>query len=188
MKEGNQEETVMRMERMKAAGLGIAALAAAGLGLAASGSPVAAQAQDQAAQAEAAGDRLGETISRAIKAEGPFFTDAERAVIERKCGYAPGEWDGFDANMSDGRFVCTNGKRVDDAEMRALMDVAGPRIGRRVSAAMARPEVEAAIAAVAEAATREALASVDEAAIAREVEAAVREAMAETRRSARRGR
>ena len=105
-----------------------------------------------------AGERLGEATERAMRAAGPFFTEAEQAVIRRKCGYAPGEWDGFDIHVSDKVLTCKNGKRVDDAEVRALMEVAGPRIGRRVSAAMNAPEVREAIAAVASEATREAMA------------------------------
>jgi hypothetical protein len=104
-----------------------------------------------------AGERLGRTIDRAIHAEGPFFTPAEQAVIRRKCGYAPGEWDGSQANMSNGVFTCTNGRRVADAEMRELMDVAGERIGRRVSAAMQSAEVREAIGRVADEATQRAL-------------------------------
>jgi len=104
-------------------------------------------------------DALGTVINRAIHAGGPFFTPAERAVIERKCGYAPGQWDGRDFSMSKGVFECPNGKKVDDAEMRALMQVAQPRISARISAAMARPEVQAAIRATASRAAREALAN-----------------------------
>ena len=105
------------------------------------------------------GDPLGTVITRAIYAGGPFFTPAERAVIERKCGYAPGQWDGRDFSMSNGVFECPNGKKVDDAEMRALMQVAQPRISARISAAMARPEVRAAINRTASRAAREALAN-----------------------------
>jgi hypothetical protein len=104
-----------------------------------------------------ANEQLNRTINRAIHAEGPFFTPAEQAVIRRKCGYAPGEWDGSQANMSNGVFICTNGRRVADAEMRELMDTAGERIGRRVSAAMNGPEVQAAIARVADEATQRAM-------------------------------
>ena len=140
-----------------------------------------------APRAQAAGERLGATIDRAIRADGPFFTAEERAVIERKCGYAPGEWDGYEANMSDGVFRCANGRKLDDAETRALMAAAGERIGRRVEAVMQSAEVREAIERVSEEATREALAAVDHAKIAeraaRDAEVAVRKAMEETRRS-----
>ena len=138
-------------------------------------------------RAQEAGERLGRTIDRAIKADGPFFTAQERSVIERKCGYAPGEWDGYEANISDGVFRCRNGKRVDDPEMRAVMETAGKRIGARVEAVMESAEVKSAIAEVSEEATREALAAIDHAKIAeqaaREAQVAVRKAMEETRRS-----
>ena len=108
------------------------------------------------------GDPLGTVINRAIHAGGPFFTPAERAVIEHKCGYAPGQWDGRDFSMSNGVFECPNGKKVDDPEMRALMQVAQPRISARISAAMAQPEVQAAIRETASRAAREALANLAE--------------------------
>jgi len=102
---------------------------------------------------------LGAIINRAIHEGGPFFTPAERALIDRKCGYAPGEWDGYDVSIGDGVFRCTNGKTVDDAEMRALIKVAQPRIAARVTAAMAQSEVRAAIHREAMAAARNALAN-----------------------------
>ncbi len=112
-------------------------------------------AESESGSAEA---RLEAVIKRAIRAEGPLLLADERALIERKCGYAPGSWDGDSFQMTDGVLHCRNGRRVDDPEVRAMMDVAGPRIGRRVSAAMARPEVKAAISAVARAASAEAMA------------------------------
>jgi hypothetical protein len=78
-------------------------------------------------------------------------------VIERKCGYAPGAWDGFEANLSDGSFTCRDGRRVDDPEMRAVLRAAAPRIEARVEAVMARADVAAAIARVAEVAAARAL-------------------------------
>ena len=140
--------------------------------------------------ADAAGDRLGERIEAAIKADGPFFTAAERGVIERKCGYAAGSFDGYEANMQDGVFICRGGKRVNDPEMRALLAAAEPRIERRVEAVMASPEVEGAIRAVAAEAERAALAAIDHAGIARQAaregEAAARRARLEARRLNRR--
>ena len=139
-----------------------------------------------AAGPDEAGNRLGTVISQAIRAEGPFFTPSEQAVVVRKCGYAPGELDGYDVNISDHGLRCKNGRRVDDPEMRALLRTAQPRIGRRVSAAMARPDVQAAIREVSEDASRRALASIDHAKIAREAARAAREAMEQTRRDWRR--
>jgi hypothetical protein len=126
---------------------------ALGLAVAALGTPGAAAVRD------GAGDPLGTIITRAIHDGGPFFTPAEQAVINRKCGYAPGEWDGYDVSIENGVFRCKNGRTVDDAEMRALLDVARPRISARVSAAMDRPEVKAAIREVARESVRKALAN-----------------------------
>lgn len=162
-----------------------------GLGLAVAGSLAVGLSGGAAAEgsssAEAAGDRLGAAIERAIKGGGPFFTPEERALVEARCGYAPGSWDGFEANIRNGAFVCRDGRRVDDPETRAMLAAAGPRISRRVEAAMEREDVKGAIRAVAEEAEREALRAVDQAAIARaaarEAEAAAREA-AEARRAA----
>ena len=102
-------------------------------------------------------EALGQTINRALHADGPFFTPAERALIERECGYAAGQYDGFDANISNGVFTCSNGRRVDDPEMRAMLRAAEPRIAARVRTVMRRPEIRAAIDRVADAATAQAL-------------------------------
>lgn len=102
-------------------------------------------------------ESLSTLIDRNLRAGGSWFTPSERALIEWKCGYAPGEWDGFEANLSDGTFICRDGRKVDDPEMRAVLRAAGPRIEARVEAVMARADVTAAIARVAEAATAEAL-------------------------------
>ena len=115
---------------------------------------------DRPAAAEE-GDALGAMIEQTIRAEGPFFTPDEQAVINRACGYAPGEWDGYDINMTDDVLHCSNGRTVDSPEVRRVMAVATPRITRRVEAVMARPEITAAIARVAEKATAEALRNLD---------------------------
>lgn len=106
--------------------------------------------------------RLNAVIQRAIHAEGPLMLADERALIERKCGYQAGSWDGSNFSMNEGVLHCSNGRKVDDPEVRAMMKVAGPRIGRRVKAAMARPEVTAAIDAVAREASARALARLRE--------------------------
>jgi len=148
-------------------GAGFAALAAGAAALLTMGAPAAATPETEA------NGRLNTLIQQSIREGGPFFTAEERAVIERECGYAPGSWDGFEANMSDGVFHCTNGRRVDSAEMRAVMEAAGPRIGARVSRAMARPEVTEAISRVAAEASEAALRNIDVEAIAREAALAV---------------
>ncbi|MET1110138.1 MAG: hypothetical protein ABWX67_01280 [Allosphingosinicella sp.] len=110
--------------------------------------------------APAATDREGEALSalinRELRSDGSWFTPAEQAVIARKCGYRAGEWDGFEARLTGGRFHCTNGRVADDEEMRALIRAAEPRIEARVEQVMARPEVEAAISRVTQAAAAEA--------------------------------
>jgi hypothetical protein len=78
-------------------------------------------------------------------------------VIEQKCGYKPGEWDGFEASLINGEFHCANGRVVGDPEMRALIRAAGPRIEKRVDTVMARDDVRAAISRVANAAAAEAM-------------------------------
>jgi hypothetical protein len=102
---------------------------------------------------------LGTVINEAIHRDGPMLTPAEQGVIRAKCGYAPGEWDGSDFSINNGVFLCSNGKKVDDPEMRALLKVVQPRISARVSAAMTSPEVQAAIRATADEAARKALAN-----------------------------
>jgi hypothetical protein len=104
--------------------------------------------------------RLERTLDRAIESSLPFFTPQEQALIERKCGYAPGSRDSSNINITDGVLLCTNGRRVDDPEVRAMMEVAGRRISRRIHAALESAEVRAAIAAVAAEASAEAVRSV----------------------------
>jgi hypothetical protein len=134
------------------------------------------------ARAEEAGDRLGVTIDRAIRAGGPFFTAEERAVIERACGYPAGSWDGYSANMHNRSFVCSDGRRVDSAEVRAVMDAAGPRIGARVEAAMDSAGVREALERVASEAAAAAMAGIDHEEITREAMAEARRAVADSHR------
>ena len=110
-----------------------------------------------AAKAGPEDESLNRIINRELRADGPFFTAPERALIERKCGYAPGQWDGFDVNISNGVFSCRDGRRVDDPELRAMLHAAQPRISQRVREVMARPAVTAAISRVAHEATERAL-------------------------------
>lgn len=130
-------------------------LGAAAVGLGLAGASTAAAAAPVRSGAE---ESLNALIERALREGGSFFTPQERRVIERKCGYRPGEWDGYEASFGGGVFRCTNGRRVDDAEMKAVMHSAGPRIGRRVGQTMARADVRAAIARVASEAAERAMA------------------------------
>jgi hypothetical protein len=120
-------------------------------------SAAAAAAHPEPREGSSAKDRLENVIQQAIHGEGPLLLAAERALVERKCGYAAGSWDGNSVSMTDGVLICSNGRRVDDPEVRAAMEVAGRRISARVNAAMARAEVRAAISAVADQASREAI-------------------------------
>ena len=175
----------MVVKAFGAAGFAAAGLAGA-LALATAGGQAMAQppsresaAEQHAARAEAAGERLGAVIERALRGDGPFFTAEERAVIERACGYAPGSWDGYDANIQDDGFVCSNGRRADSEEARAVMAVAGPRVSARLSAAMNGPEVRAAMEEVTRSAAAAATAAVDQAEIARQARQAAQEATRE---------
>lgn len=155
-----------------------AVLAVAVLGLAGSAVALGSGAGSASAHPGAAPeDKLGQRIEAAIKADGPFLTAAERAVIERKCGYPAGSFDGFEVSISNGVLTCRDGRKVDDAEMRALLAVAEPRIERRVRSVMESAEVQGAIRAVADEAQREALASINHEKIARETAEAVRKGM-----------
>ena len=102
-------------------------------------------------------DELSALINRELRAGGSWFTPAEQAVIVRKCGYAPGEWDGFEVRLTGGKLHCSNGRVVDDAEVRGLIRSAEPRINARVRRVMARSDVRAAISRVAETAAAEAM-------------------------------
>ena len=110
-----------------------------------------------AATATPESEALSRTINRELRAGGSWFTAEERALVERKCGYAPGQWDGFEVNISNNVLTCSNGRRVDDPEVRAMLRAASPRISARVREVMARPAVHAAIDRVARVATERAL-------------------------------
>lgn len=139
---------------MKAALSSAATLAALALALAAPSAP--------AAAGRVEGEKaLSALINRELRAGGSWFTPAEQRVIEQKCGYKPGEWDGFEARLTNGEFHCTNGKVVSDPEMRALIAAAGPRINKRVKTVMGRADVRAAISRVASAAAAEAMREVE---------------------------
>jgi hypothetical protein len=100
---------------------------------------------------------LSALINRELRAGGSWFTPAEQAAIVRKCGYAPGEWDGFEVRLTGGKLHCSNGRVVEDQEIRGLIRSAEPRIEARVKRVMARSDVRAAISRVAEAAAAEAM-------------------------------
>ena len=105
-------------------------------------------------------EALGRTISRELRAGGPWFTAGERALVERRCGYAPGQWDGFEVSISNDALICRDGRRVEDPGVRAMLREASPRISARVRGVMARPAVRNAIDRGARLATERALAQV----------------------------
>lgn len=111
---------------------------------------------------ESVGEGLSQTIDSALEADGPWLLPEERALIARKCGYTEGSDDDDSVNMSNGVLICANGRRVDDPEVRAMVEVAGERISQRVQRIMASPAVRNAIAAVSDEAVREAMASLRE--------------------------
>src|SRR4051812_46603934 len=114
-----------------------------------------------AAAADEAGDKLGAMVSAAIRSGGPFFDAADRAVVERECGYNPGSWDGVEMSMTGDTFRCTNGRLLVDPEVRAIVPRAEPLIEKRVQAVMARPEIAAEIDRIADEAASRALAALD---------------------------
>lgn len=171
----------MKAMGSKIAALGLAAVAAGAAAMAMAGA-VGAEPGKGPGPAEAAGDRLGATIESRLEAEGPWITEEDQAVIDRKCGYAPGESDRHGISISNGVLLCSNGRKVDDAETRALLAIVQPRIERRVKRVMESAEVEAAIAVASSQAAAEALRGVDHGQIAREAVRSAQAALREARR------
>lgn len=109
------------------------------------------------AAADDGGRQLGDLIQQKLREGGSFFTADEQAVVVRACGYAPGEWDGYELDMRDGVLHCRNGRTVRDPEVRRVLRAAAPRISRRVGEIMSHPEVRAAIDRIADQATEQAM-------------------------------
>lgn len=68
------------------------------------------------------------------------FTDSERALITARCGYGS-DWNGRDVRFENGVLVCSNSRRVDDPEVRALAERVGERVRARVREAMNRAQL-----------------------------------------------
>ena len=185
-----------------AAGVAAIGVAAASAGGAASAAAPAAEEMRAERGTAAAERRLNRMVDAGIREGGPFFTAEERGVIERACGYEAGSFDGFTANMTDGTFICSNGRRVDTPEIRAVMATAGPRISERVRRTLGSPEFREAVSEIARTASEQAVRAVHESGVAQraalearadvaralanvdvQVEAAMREADAEIARS-----
>lgn len=107
--------------------------------------------QDGAAALKAAIDAAG------AKHE-PIVTPDDKALIAHKCGYAT--WDGKDISLNDGVLICKNGRRVADAETRALEVRISKRARAYANAVMGDPEVKRAINLVAKQATKEVMVKV----------------------------
>lgn len=157
-------------------------IAAAALGGAASASAPAAHDPAPTRDMRVAEERLERLVDRGIRDGGPFFTAEERAIIERACGYDAGSFDGFTANLRDGVFICSNGRRVDTPEVRAVMAAAGPRITERLDRTLGSAEFREAVSAIAARASEQAMRAVRESGVA---EGAGRRAAAEAARSSR---
>ena len=126
------------MDRLSRVGGAVLVVCAAAL----MGQPVGAAGQHSPA-AKAAEAKLDHLIDSAIDSH-QFFTPQERAVIERACGYRPGEWSGVQINMGGDTYFCTNGRQVHSPEVRAVMAEVSPRIDAYVDSVMRRPDVIAA--------------------------------------------
>lgn len=112
--------------------------------------------------AQPEGGRIGEVVSAAIEADGPIVTEAEKRLIQDKCGYGESEWSGRNIMMRQGVLHCANGRQVDDPEVRAVVEAIGERARARVEAVMNRPEVRRAMSGEIEAEVRERMRRFDE--------------------------
>ena len=114
----------------------------------------------------------GAAAERALDAQGPILTPDEEAMIEAKCGYGPREWNGRNIRMEEnGVLVCSNGRRVDDPEVRALAGRIEQRVETRVRTVMNDPEVRAAMSGEIQARVREQMRDIQP-----RIEAAMRDA------------
>ncbi len=171
-----------KLTRRAAVAAGVAAIALAAAAACGTASASSAGAHDPSPEMRAAEQRLDRLVNAGIREGGPFFTAEERAVIERACGYEAGSFDGFTANMSNGTFLCSNGRRVDTPEVRAVMAAAGPRIEERVRRTVGSPEFREAVSAIARNASEQAMRAVRESGVAAQ---AARRAQAEAARASR---
>jgi hypothetical protein len=104
---------------------------------------VAASAAGGFAAADASPGAAAEAIERAFDEEGPILSQPDRAMIRAKCGSGARSDTGVQFN--GGAPVCSNGRRVDDPEVRALAASIERRVKTHLDRAMRRPEVKAAL-------------------------------------------
>jgi hypothetical protein len=98
-------------------------------------------------------------IERAFDEEGPILSQADQAMIRAKCGSGASRNSGIQFN--GGALVCSNGRRVDDPETRALAARIDIRVKAHLDRAMRRPEVAAALNGEVDAHVRAALRRTD---------------------------
>ncbi|WP_423601931.1 hypothetical protein [Sphingomonas sp. MS122] len=119
---------------------------------------IAALAAAPASARERAGERLSAAIHREMAAQGPIVTDADHALIARKCGQSLGETRDSNIQINDDTLHCANGKRVAvDGELRAMTQRISARAQRHAERAMKSAEVARATAEVAQEATERAM-------------------------------
>lgn len=112
-----------------------------------------------AASAQSREDSVSAAVRKAGEKREPIITASDRALIARKCGYASPEAE-HNTNFSKGALVCEDGRRVEDAETRALAARVSKRAREYVEAVMRDPAVRRAIDGTATRAAREALVKV----------------------------
>jgi hypothetical protein len=91
--------------------------------------------------------------------EGPILSQTDEAMIRAKCGTGPARNSGIQFN--GGALVCSNGRRVDDPEVRALAARIDSRVKAHLDRVMRRPEVKAALNGEVDARVRAALRQTD---------------------------
>lgn len=118
---------------------------------------VAALAATPGSARDRAGEKLSAAIHREMAAQGPIVTDADHALISRKCGDAPGTRHA-NIRIDDDTLYCANGRRVPvDGELRAMTRRISARAQRHVEHAMKSAAVARAKAEVAQEAAERAM-------------------------------
>lgn len=104
-----------------------------------------------------AGDKLSAAIHREMAAQGPIVTDADHALIARKCGDSAGAKHS-NIRIDDDTLHCANGRRVAmDGELRAMSRHISARAQLHADLAMKSAAVAQAQARVAEQAAARAM-------------------------------
>ncbi|WP_343521127.1 hypothetical protein [Sphingomonas sp.] len=107
--------------------------------------------------ANRASEELSAAVHRELAAQGPIVTDADHALIARKCGDGAGTKHA-NIQIDDDTLHCANGQRVAmDAETRAMVKRISTRAQRHADRAMKSAAVAEAQARVAEEAAARAM-------------------------------